>query len=184
MAVKVEFNEQVIYRDAEYTMVFMIVNAEAQVTRDGYDENDEQIAPMAKSGIQTGIMREMSNLEREGVSCKELTNQIPRINEGVSALLAKDGFNVVSFNVISIEPTPDAQEMINMRDRTKSVAQMGPEEMARMQQEAMAQAAAQQAAPAGAAPAAASNYPKFCPECGTPTTGSNFCPNCGNKLRV
>ncbi len=24
--------------------------------------------------------------------------------------------------------------------------------------------------------------PKFCPECGTPTTGSRFCGNCGNKL--
>lgn len=26
------------------------------------------------------------------------------------------------------------------------------------------------------------NYPKFCPNCGTPTTGANFCGNCGMKL--
>ena len=25
-------------------------------------------------------------------------------------------------------------------------------------------------------------YPKFCPGCGTPTTGAKFCPNCGTKL--
>lgn len=26
-------------------------------------------------------------------------------------------------------------------------------------------------------------YPKFCPNCGTPTLGGNFCGNCGNKLK-
>ena len=179
MAVKVDFSEQVIFKDAEYSILFLIVNAVGEVTRNGYDENDEQIAPMAKQSIQTGIMREMSNLEKEGVPFKALSNQLQRINENVSAFLVKDGFNVVSFNVISIEPTPDAQEMINMRDKTASVAQMSPDNIANLQQEAMAQAAAMQQAQA-----ATSNYPKFCPECGTPTTGSNFCPNCGNKLRV
>jgi len=29
---------------------------------------------------------------------------------------------------------------------------------------------------------AASNAPKFCPNCGTPTNGAKFCSNCGNKL--
>lgn len=41
-------------------------------------------------------------------------------------------------------------------------------------------AAAPQAVPQGAAPGGA--YPKFCPNCGTPTTGSAFCGNCGAKL--
>lgn len=27
------------------------------------------------------------------------------------------------------------------------------------------------------------SYPKFCPSCGTPTSGGNFCGNCGNKLK-
>ena len=27
------------------------------------------------------------------------------------------------------------------------------------------------------------SYPKFCPGCGTPTSGGNFCGNCGNKLK-
>ena len=26
-------------------------------------------------------------------------------------------------------------------------------------------------------------YPKFCTECGNPTTGGNFCGQCGTKLR-
>lgn len=29
---------------------------------------------------------------------------------------------------------------------------------------------------------AGGTVPKFCPNCGTPTNGSNFCGNCGNKL--
>lgn len=28
-----------------------------------------------------------------------------------------------------------------------------------------------------------SQYPKFCPNCGTKATGGNFCTNCGNKLK-
>ena len=48
--------------------------------------------------------------------------------------------------------------------------------------------AAQQGVPAqgvpvqGAAPQGNGAGPKFCPNCGTPTTGSKFCGNCGNQL--
>ncbi|MDE6213871.1 MAG: hypothetical protein K2M70_10410, partial [Lachnospiraceae bacterium] len=39
------------------------------------------------------------------------------------------------------------------------------------------------AAPAQGQPGAqAGAGPKFCPNCGTPTTGSKFCGNCGNQL--
>ncbi len=41
--------------------------------------------------------------------------------------------------------------------------------------QAEAAAASQQGAQGGAGP-------KFCPNCGTPTTGTRFCGNCGNKL--
>ncbi|MDR2565498.1 MAG: SPFH domain-containing protein [Bifidobacteriaceae bacterium] len=41
-------------------------------------------------------------------------------------------------------------------------------------------------APAAAAPAAAgaqtASGPRFCPDCGTPTTGTKFCGNCGRQL--
>ena len=40
---------------------------------------------------------------------------------------------------------------------------------------------AQQGAPAQAASQGGAG-PKFCPNCGTPTTGSKFCGNCGNQL--
>ena len=40
----------------------------------------------------------------------------------------------------------------------------------------------QQAAPAQSTPQGNGAGPKFCPNCGTPTTGSKFCGNCGNQL--
>ena len=42
--------------------------------------------------------------------------------------------------------------------------------------------AQQQAAPAQGAPQAGGAGPKFCPNCGTATTGSKFCGNCGQQL--
>ena len=40
----------------------------------------------------------------------------------------------------------------------------------------------QQGMPAQGAPQGNGAGPKFCPNCGTPTTGSKFCGNCGNQL--
>ena len=37
--------------------------------------------------------------------------------------------------------------------------------------------------PVNEASSEAKEYPKFCMECGTPTTGGNFCGECGTKLR-
>ena len=42
----------------------------------------------------------------------------------------------------------------------------------------------QAAAPAGAAAPLPAVSPKFCPNCGTPTTGTKFCGNCGSQLFV
>lgn len=39
-----------------------------------------------------------------------------------------------------------------------------------------------QAAPAGGQQALPKVSPKFCPNCGTPTTGTKFCGNCGSQL--
>ena len=47
---------------------------------------------------------------------------------------------------------------------------------------AMGAAQNMQPAAAPAEGAAAPAGAKFCPNCGTPTTGSNFCANCGQKL--
>lgn len=50
---------------------------------------------------------------------------------------------------------------------------MGRQMMGQMDQQGAGQ---QAAAPSGGA------YPKFCPNCGQPTSGGKFCPNCGQKL--
>lgn len=54
---------------------------------------------------------------------------------------------------------------------------MGQQMVNQMHQNGSAYAAQPQQAGAAAGPG-----PKFCPNCGTPTTGSKFCGNCGNQL--
>ncbi len=54
---------------------------------------------------------------------------------------------------------------------------MGQQMVNQMHQNGNAYAAQPQQAGAAAGPG-----PKFCPNCGTPTTGSKFCGNCGNQL--
>lgn len=57
---------------------------------------------------------------------------------------------------------------------------MGQQMLKQMNPQAQADAPVQQGA--GAPSGQSGSYPKFCPNCGTPTTGANFCGNCGNKL--
>ena len=79
------------------------------------------------------------------------------------------------------------QMQMNQMQNPQMAAQMqNPQMAAQMQNPQMvAQMQNPQMAPQAAAPQAGANagaIPKFCPNCGTATTGMNFCGNCGFKL--
>lgn len=59
---------------------------------------------------------------------------------------------------------------------------MGMSMASQMAQQMTGQIQNQNAAMQGGAPMMQGAYPKFCPNCGTPTSGSKFCSNCGQKL--
>ena len=59
---------------------------------------------------------------------------------------------------------------------------MGMSMASQMAQQMTRQTQNQNAAMQGGAPMMQGAYPKFCPNCGTPTSGSKFCSNCGQKL--
>ncbi len=180
MAVKVDFNEQVNFMDPDYGTVFLTVGGKVEIGHNSFDE--ETLNSIAQKSINLSVMSAMQ--KRFGkCSYRELASQVSGINEDIASMLTKNGFIVSSVNVTSIAPTPDALEFIEKLDRSRMVASMSPEELAKKQQEAMEQAMKTVASAQAVNPAPVPNYPKFCPECGTPTTGSNFCPNCGNRLR-
>ena len=71
---------------------------------------------------------------------------------------------------------------MQMANQMMGQMNMGGAGMPQQQQGGYAQQPQQQSAPAGGGAADAGAGPKFCPECGTKTTGAKFCPNCGYKL--
>lgn len=68
--------------------------------------------------------------------------------------------------------------MMEMQMTQQMMSQMMPNMQTPVQAQPQQQAPAP--APTQAVP---SEYPKFCPNCGSPTTGANFCGNCGQKLK-
>ena len=112
----------------------------------------------------------------EKKSYKELPACFPALAEACAAKLTEEGYTVHGFNILSMELDPKIKEAVERMEMMKS---MTPEDIGRKMAEA--QQAAMQAVQAQQT--AVPTYPKFCPNCGTPTTGTNFCPNCGMKLR-
>ena len=131
-------------------------------------------------------MDEIIRFGNQNASYKAIQSDVEGISNACINVLQNKGFTVLNFVINSIGPDQHSLEMIDKIDKLKAMANMSPEEQAKKYQEAMQAAqqtlAAQQAVQQNQSTGQA-GYPKFCPNCGTPTTGSNFCTNCGNKLR-
>ncbi|SEQ32863.1 hypothetical protein SAMN02910369_01576 [Lachnospiraceae bacterium NE2001] len=193
---KVNFESKVPYYDVDYLQVYVIVKGEADLTA-SFFTGDEKSVKMASDVVKTSLSIPLSKISGERVSVKNLEPEIPRIIEGAKEAIEKNIVTVESLTIESIKIAPESEQHIQMVDRSKQVQTMSPEEInalsQKAMQEAMAQAAAQSPA-AGQIPTATQSpisgqiptampYPKFCPNCGTPTTGGNFCGECGNKLK-
>ena len=186
-SVQVGFSSRTMYFDKEYSGLFLNVIGNAELSSDGLPVTEDS----AKSIIQKAINSTLGTIGSKGVSYKDLMSETQAITEGVSDLLKGFGFNLVSFQINSILPDEESQNFIQSKELNQQVQNMTPEEINKKMQEAMAQAraadpvtaaaldniAAQQPAfqQQAATPQVEPNYPKFCPNCGTPTIGKNFC---------
>ncbi len=181
---KVNFEGKVPYFDVEYSHVFVVVKGEADLTA-SFFTGDEKSLKMGSDIVKTSVAVPLAKISGEKVSVKNLEAEIPRIIEGAKEAIEKNIVTVESLTIESIKLAPEDEARIQMIDKNKQIQSMSPEEInalgQKTMQEAMAQAASQ-AQVTSPAPAAMP-YPKFCPNCGTPTTGGNFCGECGNKLR-
>ncbi len=195
-----QFEGKCMYSDPEFRSLFILVKADIIVSHPDRD-GDERAIEIVESIVNMEIRNQMRAIEEKKVSYSDLQAYIPEITNACCQKLNENGFNVISFNITSMDLPDDIKVSV---ERMKMMKSMTPEEIGRKAQEAQQaamQAAAQMgtiipnqmdppapgAVPQGIVPAMdpppAQPYPKFCPNCGTATTGSNFCGNCGQKLK-
>lgn len=203
-----QFEGKCMYSDPEFRSLFILVKADITVSHPDRD-GDERAIKIVESIVNMEITNQIRVIEEKRVSYSDLQAYIPDITNACCLKLNENGFNVISFNITSMDLPDDIKVSV---ERMKMMKSMTPEEIGRKAQEAQQaamQAAAQMgtvipaqmgtaipaqmdapapgAVPQGIVPAMdpppAQPYPKFCPNCGTATTGSNFCGNCGQKLK-
>ena len=156
----VAYEEKMMYRDPEHRSLFLIAKAEITVSHPNRT-GDESGIKFVTIIVNSELSDRLHAISDEKKSYKELPACFPALAEACAAKLTEEGYTVHGFNILSMELDPKIKEAVERMEMMKS---MTPE----------AVQAQQTAVP---------TYPKFCPNCGTPTTGTNFCPNCGMKLR-
>ena len=171
----VAYEEKMMYRDPEHRSLFLIAKAEITVSHPNRT-GDESGIKFVTIIVNSELSDRLHAISDEKKSYKELPACFPALAEACAAKLTEEGYTVHGFNILSMELDPKIKEAVERMEMMKS---MTPEDIGRKMAEA--QQAAMQAVQAQQT--AVPTYPKFCPNCGTPTTGTNFCPNCGMKLR-
>ena len=121
---------------------------------------------MGKGGRGAGMASDMVGLQMGMAIGQQMVNQMNLSGAGMAPQqnMQAGAGTVPQQNMQAGAGTVPQQNM-----------QAGAGTMPPQNMQAEAAAASQQGAQGGAGP-------KFCPNCGTPTTGTRFCGNCGNKL--
>lgn len=162
----------------------------------------DRVIPMLDQLLMKWIAREgrdMFNLQADAL---DISNGI---KQDLDMEMIKIGITITAFAVSSFSYPEEVQEMqkkaasqsmigdlnryqqmgmVDSMTQGRSSAGSVASDMAGLQMGMMmGQQMADQMQNQGNQAAPNQNYPKFCPNCGTPTSGANFCADCGNKLK-
>jgi len=176
-AVVVSFSERVHLFTGENTNQFLTVSGQGEVGHSSLDM-DEGTIKLVKKVIQSAAMNHFR--KKPDISMDQLAAEIPEISKECAAQLTAQGFEVQSLIVNSIAPDEESNAQLKQQLQAVIAETMISNDISPNSTEAQLRAM-------GVGPmqglSQPSNYPKFCPGCGTPTKGENFCEVCGNKLR-
>ena len=186
----VAFEEKVMYPDAKYHNLFLVVKADINVSNPERP-GDETSMRYVTTIVRLELGEQLNRIGNMGISYKALPEYAPGIASACAEKLQENGFTVNGFNIYSIDIDPEIKDSIL---KMEQLSQMTPEDLNKKLMEAQ-QAAMQMAKETGTPipdsisagvstppTSSAVSYPKFCTNCGMPTTGSKFCTSCGNQL--
>ena len=138
--------------------------------------------------IAKGIMGDLDmDLRKIGIAVTDFNIESFSYPEAVAKMQEKAAAQSMVGDINRYQQMAVADGMAKGQSGSSSIAgdmvnlqmgmMMGQQMMSQMQQNSQAGQTAQPAQAAGG------EIPKFCPNCGQPTTGLNFCGNCGYKLK-
>mgnify|MGYP002857262024 CR=1 FL=1 len=172
----VGFEVESNYADPDYRYIGVKVIGEVTVSSNDHD-GSEQDQKYVKDITSLAIMDVLPELSRENISYRDLIMHKDRILSAVSESFTSKNITVTSFSLMNIVPDEDSGKMIEQMDKMNTISKMSPEELVKIQQEQMAAVEAMKEG------ATVTTFPKFCPNCGTPTGGTGkFCSSCGSRL--
>lgn len=150
------------------------------ISKEGHDMFNLQsdAAPIAK-----GLLSDLDyDLLKIGLSVTDLKIESFSYPEEIARMQTKVAGQAMVNDLGHYQGVALADSMENGGDGTSMAAGMAQMQMGMMMGQQMVEKMKEsQNTKATNAPGGA--YPKFCPNCGTATTGGNFCANCGHKLK-
>lgn len=178
LPMKVEFSEQAVYFDRTYSGVYLVICGMAEVSSSNWTGGETAAADYVKTIVKLVLTQELQLCSSRSVPMKKLMNEAPALKMACVSELMSKGFQVMNFEIHSIEPNDGRLNTINMLDLENVMA--NDEDVKNWQKPTPAHTTVHRSAFDDKGD---DSYPRFCPSCGTPTTGTSFCSSCGKKLR-
>ena len=178
LPIKVDFSESAVYYDRTFSGVFLVICGKTEVSSSNWNEGDERAADYVKTIIKLVLTQELQKCSNKGIAMKKLMNEAPALQMACVSELMNKGFQVMDFQINSIKPNDDNLTTVNMLDLENVMA--NDEDVKNWKRPTPAHTTVHRSA---LDDKTESGYPKFCPGCGTSTTGTSFCAICGKKLK-
>jgi hypothetical protein len=119
----VDFSEQIIYYDKNYSGVFIVIDGKAEITSADF-KGDAKSILYVKNIIGQALSQHLQICSSKGKSYKRLEEEIPALKEACVFELMQKHFDVYNFSITSVVQNDDNLKTIDKLDLSKVMADM------------------------------------------------------------